>query len=103
MCLRTRLRWRAVCFTVLAGLTVLAAGVDGVWVWTAGAAAVEAGVPDGGAAIAEPAIKLVATSAAANLVNIVCLSFFGALGVDADCRGETYSPATERGLKWRSV
>ena len=43
--------------------------------WAAGALV----VPDGCAAIAEPAIKLVASSAAANLVNIV-FSFSGAWG-----------------------
>jgi hypothetical protein len=61
-------------------LVVLAAGVDGVWVWTAGAAALAAGVPEDCAANAEPAIKLVASNAAANLVNIV-FSFFGAWDV----------------------
>jgi hypothetical protein len=51
---------------------MVAAGADGVWVWAAGVGAV---LPEGCAAIAEPAIKLVASSAAANFLNIV-FSFF---------------------------
>jgi hypothetical protein len=81
----------------LPGLAMAAAGVDGVWACTAGAVAFEAGV--GCAAIAVPAIKLVASSAAANFLNILFSCFRRLWGMWRHCRGDIYTPATERDLK----
>ena len=50
------------------------------------------------AARAEPAIKLVASSAAANLVKSLC-SPFSAPGTLRRLSGDTYTTPTERGLK----
>jgi hypothetical protein len=89
-----------VCF--IAGFTV----VPGLCIVPAAGAGVEPAVPEGCAAKAEPAIKLVASSAAANFVNIV-FSFFRAprrlrtKSLGTDRRGKTYTACTERRLKWR--
>src|SRR5262249_729713 len=98
-------RWRVACvaegFTVFPTLFEVGAGLDGTWVWAAGIPLFEPVGAAGCAASAELAIRLVASSAAANFVNIV-ISFFGALGDLRHCQGDVYTPATERALKWHS-
>jgi hypothetical protein len=56
-------------------LFVVAAGLGGTWVWAAGIPLFERVGAAGCAASAEPAIRLVASSAAANFVNIVFSCF----------------------------
>jgi hypothetical protein len=72
---------------------MVAAGADGACVWAAGTEPV---LPDGCAAMAEPAIKLVASSAAANFVNIVFSFLYGAgqtFGLElAPIVEETFTP-----------
>jgi hypothetical protein len=84
--------------TVLCVVAVLV-GLAG---WLAWAAGIELELPGDCAANAALAIKLVATSAAVNFVNIVFSLFCGANGVNrAAVRGDVYGLPTECALKWR--
>ena len=86
------------CFATLTVLCVVAVlpGLAGLAVWLVSAPGVELELPDYCAARAELAIKLVATSASANFVNIVFSLFCGAGGGFAPMFEENFGLSFER-------